>query len=121
MNLKAPAQGESSQDRALEAWAAEEGQVEHEDRQEAVRRTRAWRETAPDEPPWLDLSSLSLTTLSAAFPAGLQRLNVDGNYLTSSSDMLPSSLQILHARNNWLGSTPTNLPAGLHSASAATG
>ncbi|MCP1835390.1 hypothetical protein J2R76_003727 [Bradyrhizobium sp. USDA 4532] len=112
-NLEAPAPGESSQDQILEAWAAEAGQGDHENRQEAVRRTKAWQETAPHEPPWLDLSLLSLTTLSAALPAGLQHLNIDGNQLTSVPDILPSGLQTLHARNNWLANLPTNLPASV--------
>ncbi|MFH0303482.1 hypothetical protein AAFX91_41565 [Bradyrhizobium sp. 31Argb] len=112
-NLETPAPGESSQDQILEAWAAEAGQGDHENRPEAVRRTKAWQETAPHEPPWLDLSLLSLTTLSAALPAGLQHLNIDGNQLTSVPDILPSGLQTLHARNNWLANLPTNLPASI--------
>lgn len=111
--FEAPAPGESSQDQILEAWAAEAVQGDHENRQEAVRRTKAWQEAAPHEPPWPDLSLLSLTTLPAALPAGLQHLNIDGNQLTSVPDILPSGLQTLHARNNWLANLPTNLPASV--------
>jgi len=47
-------------------------------RQEAVSRTRAWREAGDiDEP--LDLSSLSLTALSVPLVTGLRRLNVNNN------------------------------------------
>ncbi|WP_213290868.1 NEL-type E3 ubiquitin ligase domain-containing protein [Bradyrhizobium sp. sGM-13] len=100
----------SSQDQVLVGRAAEEGQGEDEDRQEAVSRTRAWREAGDvDEP--LDLSSLSLTALSAPLPPELRRLNVDNNQLTNLPD-LPADLQRLYASNNRLTSLP-DLPAGL--------
>ncbi|MDE5458499.1 MULTISPECIES: NEL-type E3 ubiquitin ligase domain-containing protein [Bradyrhizobium] len=100
----------SSQDQVLVGRAAEEGQGEDEDRQEAVSRTRAWRDAGDvDEP--LDLSSLSLTALSAPLPPELRRLNVDNNQLTSLPD-LPADLQRLYASNNRLTSLP-DLPAGL--------
>ncbi|WP_028351275.1 NEL-type E3 ubiquitin ligase domain-containing protein [Bradyrhizobium murdochi] len=100
----------SSQDQVLTGRAAEEGQGEDENRQEAVSRTRAWREAGDvDEP--LDLSSLSLTALSAPLPPELRRLNVDNNQLTSLPD-LPADLQRLRASNNRLTSLP-DLPAGL--------
>nr|WP_233287355.1 NEL-type E3 ubiquitin ligase domain-containing protein [Bradyrhizobium oropedii] len=51
--------------------------------------------------------------MSAALPAGLQHLNIEGNQLTRVPDILPSGLQSLHVRNNWLANLPTNLPAGL--------
>ncbi|MFK3968876.1 hypothetical protein ACI2KT_35630 [Ensifer adhaerens] len=47
--------------RALEAWAAEEGQGEHENRAAATTRVRAWIEA--DDDLQLDLSSLDLTRL----------------------------------------------------------
>ncbi|MCA1457339.1 E3 ubiquitin--protein ligase [Bradyrhizobium sp. BRP22] len=100
----------SSQDQLLAGWAAAEGQGEHEDRQEAVRRTTAWREAGDlDEP--LDLSSLSLTALSAPLLPELRRLNVNNNQLTSLPE-LPADLQRLSASNNRLTSLP-ELPAGL--------
>ncbi|NOJ43916.1 NEL-type E3 ubiquitin ligase domain-containing protein [Bradyrhizobium australiense] len=100
----------SSQDQVLTGRAAEEGQGEDENREEALSRTRAWREAGDvDEP--LDLSSLSLTALSAPLPPELRRLNVDNNQLTSLPD-LPADLQRLYANNNRLTSLP-DLPAGL--------
>ncbi|WP_271553509.1 hypothetical protein [Bradyrhizobium sp. CCBAU 45394] len=56
---------------------------------------------------------LSLATLSAALPARLQHLIIDGNQLTGVPYILPSGLQTLHARNNWLANLPTNLPASV--------
>ncbi|WP_246174169.1 hypothetical protein [Bradyrhizobium paxllaeri] len=100
----------SSQDQVLTGRAAEEGQGEDENRQEAVSRTRAWREAGDVDQP-LDLSSLSLTALSAPLPPELRRLNVDNNQLTSLPD-LPADLQRLRASNNRLTSLP-DLPAGL--------
>ncbi|UVO30200.1 NEL-type E3 ubiquitin ligase domain-containing protein [Bradyrhizobium arachidis] len=113
-NPQAPAGREMSLDGLLEGWAGEEGQGEHEDRQEAVRRTRALCEAVVnvDLPPSLDLSSLSLTTLSAALPAGLRRLNIDNNQLVSLPDTLPATLQSLDAGGNQLSTLPS-LPAGL--------
>ncbi|WP_342723965.1 NEL-type E3 ubiquitin ligase domain-containing protein [Bradyrhizobium sp. B097] len=114
-NAAGPAARERSLDQLLEGWAAEEGQGEHEDRQEAVRRTRALRDAAAnvDVPPWLELSSLSLTSLSAAFPAGLLRLTVDDNQLTSLPAPLPADLRRLSAISNRLTSLPAALPIGL--------
>jgi len=101
----------ASQEEALTDWAAEVGQGQHEDRQQAVTRTRAWRDTGDLNEP-LDLSSLSLTALSAPILAGLRRLNVDDNQLDSLPETLPASLQRLYASNNRLTSLP-ELPPGL--------
>ncbi|MBB4397087.1 NEL-type E3 ubiquitin ligase domain-containing protein [Bradyrhizobium sp. ERR14] len=103
------AEAAASQDEMLTEWSAENGQGEHEDRQQAV--TRAWR-GADDLNEPLDLSSLSLTALSASIPAGLRRLNVDDNQLNSLPETLPASLQRLYASNNRLTSLP-ELPPGL--------
>ncbi|ANW02897.1 NEL-type E3 ubiquitin ligase domain-containing protein [Bradyrhizobium icense] len=100
----------SSQDQVLVGPAAEGGQGEDADRQEAVSRTRAWREAGDVNEP-LDLSSLSLTALSAPLPPELRRLNVDNNQLTSLPE-LPADLERLYASNNRLTSLP-DLPAGL--------
>ncbi|PVE22507.1 E3 ubiquitin--protein ligase [Microvirga sp. KLBC 81] len=100
----------SSQDHVLAGWAAEEAQGEDENRQEAVLRTSAWRQAADlDEP--LDLSSRSLTVLSAALPPELRRLNVNSNQLSGLPN-LPADLQRLYASDNRLTSLP-DLPAGL--------
>ncbi|NYG45198.1 Leucine-rich repeat (LRR) protein [Bradyrhizobium sp. IAR9] len=103
------AEAAASQDEMLTDWAAENGQGQHEDRQQAV--TRAWRGAGDLNEP-LDLSSLSLTALSASIPAGLRRLNVDDNQLNSLPETLPASLQRLYASNNRLTSLP-ELPPGL--------
>ncbi|PDT81317.1 NEL-type E3 ubiquitin ligase domain-containing protein [Sinorhizobium sp. BJ1] len=80
-------------------------------RQEAVSRTRAWREAGDiDEP--LDLSSLSLTALSVPLVTGLRRLNVNNNQLTDLPDTLPRTLLELEASGNQLTRLP-DLPAGL--------
>ncbi|WP_246787958.1 NEL-type E3 ubiquitin ligase domain-containing protein [Bradyrhizobium sp. CCBAU 53421] len=102
-------------DQLLEGWAAEEGQGEHEDRQEAVGRTRALRDAAANEDvaQWLELSSLSLTSLSAALPPRLQRLTVNDNQLTSLPAALPAELLRLSAISNRLTGLPTALPIGL--------
>ncbi|RZN12699.1 E3 ubiquitin--protein ligase [Bradyrhizobium genosp. SA-3] len=105
------AEAAASQDEVLADWAAEDGQGQHEDRQQAVSRTRAWRGTGDLNEP-LDLSSLSLTALSASILAGLRRLNVDDNQLDSLPETLPASLQRLYASNNRLTSLP-ELPPGL--------
>ncbi|MBB4263653.1 NEL-type E3 ubiquitin ligase domain-containing protein [Bradyrhizobium sp. CIR3A] len=105
----------SSQDQVLAAWAAEEGQAQDERPQEDVSRTRAWQEAANVNQP-LDLSSLSLTALSAPLPPELRRLNVERNQLTSLPE-LPADLQRLNASNNRLTSLP-DLPAGLRRLSA---
>ncbi|OPY95976.1 E3 ubiquitin--protein ligase [Bradyrhizobium sacchari] len=95
----------------LADWAAEDGQGQHEDRQQAVSRTRAWRGTGElDEP--LGLSSLSLTALSAPILAGVRRLNVENNQLASLPERLPATLQDLDASRNRLTHLPP-LPAGL--------
>jgi len=91
--------------------AAEEGQGENTNGPEATRRTRAWEE-AGDIDEALDLSSLSLTTLAAALPAGLRRLNLDDNQLTTLPHPLPAGLQRLYASGNRLSSLP-DLPAAL--------
>ncbi|SCB31456.1 C-terminal novel E3 ligase, LRR-interacting [Bradyrhizobium shewense] len=103
------AEAAASQEEMLTDWAAENGQGQHEDRQQAV--TRAWRGAGDLNEP-LDLSSLSLTALSASIPAGLRRLNVDDNQLDSLPETLPASLQRLYASNNRLTSLP-ELPPGL--------
>nr|WP_265440833.1 hypothetical protein [Bradyrhizobium sp. SEMIA] len=105
------AEAAASQDEVLADWAAEDGQRQHEDRQQAVSRTRAWRGTGDLNEP-LDLSSLSLTALSASILAGLRRLNVDNNQLTSLPEPLPATLQELDASGNRLTHLP-ELPAGL--------
>ncbi|SDG85259.1 type III secretion system effector, E3 ubiquitin ligase YopM/NopM family [Bradyrhizobium sp. Rc2d] len=105
------AEAAASPDEVLADWAAEDGQGQHEDRQQAVSRTRAWRGTGDLNEP-LDLSSLSLTALSASILAGLRRLNVDDNQLDSLPETLPASLQRLYASNNRLTSLP-ELPPGL--------
>ncbi len=105
------AEAAASQDEVLADWAAEDGQGQHEDRQQAVSRTRAWRGTGDLNEP-LDLSSLSLTALSASILAGLRRLNVDNNQLTSLPEPLPATLQELDASGNRLTHLP-ELPAGL--------
>ncbi|MCA1370285.1 E3 ubiquitin--protein ligase [Bradyrhizobium sp. BRP14] len=80
-------------------------------RQEAVSRTRAWRDAGDiDEP--LDLSSLSLTALSVPLVTGLRRLNVNNNQLTDLPDTLPRTLLELEASGNRLTRLP-DLPAGL--------
>nr|WP_146991677.1 NEL-type E3 ubiquitin ligase domain-containing protein [Bradyrhizobium macuxiense] len=111
-NREARAARETSQDQVLEGWAAEEGQGEQDNLQEAVRRTRTWLDAAAAHAP-LDLSLLSLTALPAAFPAALQRLSVWGNQLTSLPNPLPSDLLVLAASDNRLTSLPDPLPAGL--------
>ncbi|MGY3033728.1 hypothetical protein ACVIIV_002898 [Bradyrhizobium sp. USDA 4354] len=105
------AEAAASQDEVLADWAAENGQGQHENRLQAVSRTRAWRGTGDLNEP-LDLSSLSLTALSASILAGLRRLNVDDNQLDSLPETLPASLQRLYASNNRLTSLP-ELPPGL--------
>ncbi|MCA1384241.1 E3 ubiquitin--protein ligase [Bradyrhizobium sp. NBAIM03] len=99
------------QEEVLTDWAAEDGQGQNEDRQQAVSRTRAWRR-AGDINELLDLSSLSLTALSAPILAGVRRLNVDDNQLNSLPERLPATLQELDARGNRLTQLP-GLPAGL--------
>ncbi|KLK92184.1 hypothetical protein AA309_15980, partial [Microvirga vignae] len=100
-NLDAPALREASLDQILHAWAAEEGQGEDENRQEVVRRIRAWV-AAGDVGAWLDLSFLSLTCLPAALPAGLLWLDTGCNRLTSLPATLPAGLQRLNAGGNEL-------------------
>ncbi|MDA9443269.1 E3 ubiquitin--protein ligase [Bradyrhizobium sp. CCBAU 51745] len=99
------------QEEVLADWAAEDGQGQREDRQQAVSRTRAWRGTGDLEEP-LGLSSLFLTALSAPILAGVRSLNVDNNWLASLPEHLPATLQELDARGNRLTHLP-RLPAGL--------
>ncbi|MCP3471458.1 E3 ubiquitin--protein ligase [Bradyrhizobium sp. CCGUVB1N3] len=111
-NREARASRETAQDQVLEGWAADDGQGEQENRQEAVRRTRAWLDAAAAHAP-LDLSFLSLTALPAAFPAGLLRLEVQDNQLTSLPNVLPTGLHVLYAMRNQLNNLPAAFPAGL--------
>ncbi|WP_431016658.1 NEL-type E3 ubiquitin ligase domain-containing protein [Bradyrhizobium pachyrhizi] len=101
----------SRQHETLAGWAAEYGQGQHENRQQAVSRTMDWRQTG-DVNEALDLSSLSLTALSGPILAGLRRLNVDDNQLNSLPADLPAGLRWLYASNNRLTNLP-ELPAGL--------
>ncbi|WP_092084189.1 NEL-type E3 ubiquitin ligase domain-containing protein [Bradyrhizobium brasilense] len=101
----------SRQHETLADWAAEDGQGQHENRQQAVSRTMDWRQTG-DLNEALDLSSLSLTSLSGPILAGLRRLNVDDNQLNSLPADLPAGLRRLYASNNHLTNLP-ELPAGL--------
>ncbi|WP_312891238.1 NEL-type E3 ubiquitin ligase domain-containing protein [Mesorhizobium silamurunense] len=110
-NLDTAAVPEASLDQILDAWAAEAGQGDNEQRQEAVTRTRAWVE-AGDVDALLDLSPLFLTSLPA-LPAELQVLNVNNNDLTSLPASLPAGLRRLDANHNQLTSLPEQLPAGL--------
>ncbi|WFU40168.1 NEL-type E3 ubiquitin ligase domain-containing protein [Bradyrhizobium sp. CB82] len=98
----------------MDTWAGEEWQTEGEDRQEAVRRIRAWAE-ASDVYAGLELQYLGLTTLPAALPPGLQSLNVSDNELVHLPDTLPSGLRTLGASNNQLTGLPDNLPTRLQS------
>ncbi|WFU31581.1 NEL-type E3 ubiquitin ligase domain-containing protein [Bradyrhizobium brasilense] len=109
--LASAGEASSSQLEVLTNWAAEVGQGQHEDRQEAVSRTRAWQDTGHVNEA-LDLSSLSLTALPAPSLAGLRRLNVDDNQLNNLPGDLPASLQRLYASNNQLTGLP-ELPNGL--------
>ncbi|VIO68609.1 putative E3 ubiquitin-protein ligase ipaH4.5 [Bradyrhizobium ivorense] len=109
--LASAGQASSSQLEVLTSRAAEDGQGQHEDRQEAVTRARAWQDTG-DVNEALDLSSLSLTGLPTPTLAGLRRLNVDDNQLNSLPGDLPASLQRLYASNNQLTGLP-ELPNGL--------
>ncbi|MGX1420669.1 NEL-type E3 ubiquitin ligase domain-containing protein [Bradyrhizobium elkanii] len=109
--LASAGEASSSQLEVLSTWAAEGGQGQHEDRREAVSRTRAWQDRG-DVNEALDLSSLSLTGLPASTLAGLRRLNVDDNQLNSLPGNLPVSLQWLSASNNRLTGLP-ELPNGL--------
>ncbi|PDT44309.1 E3 ubiquitin--protein ligase [Sinorhizobium fredii] len=100
----------SSQGQIVAAPTAEERPWEGRP-QEAVSRTRAWREAGDvDEP--LDLSFLSLTPLSIPLVSGLRRLNVNNNQLADLPDTLPGTLLELEASENRLTRLP-DLPAGL--------
>ncbi|MCC8958568.1 hypothetical protein H8B02_35650 [Bradyrhizobium sp. Pear77] len=79
-----------SQDRALEDWAAEEGQGDDENRQTAVNQTSAWLEDGNFNEA-LDLSSLSLSALPAARPPELRALDVMDNQLTGLPELPPGS------------------------------
>ncbi|APG87038.1 E3 ubiquitin-protein ligase (plasmid) [Sinorhizobium americanum CCGM7] len=102
----------TSLDYNLDAWAAQKGQGENEDRHEAVKRISAWV-VAGDLSAVLDLSFLRLSTLPAELPAGLHRLNVDCNHLAHLPGELPAELQALNARYNRLSSLPGTLPREL--------
>ncbi len=102
----------SSQGQVVAAPTAEERPGER-GRQEAVSRTRAWREAGDVNEP-LDLSSLSLAALSVPLLPGLRRLNVNNNQLTDLPDILPTTLRELDASGNRLTRLP-DLPAGLQS------
>ncbi|KRQ06509.1 hypothetical protein AOQ71_26045 [Bradyrhizobium manausense] len=106
--------GESPLDQILDTWASEEGQTEDEDRQEAVRRIKAWAETG-DVYAGLELQDLGLRTLPAALPSGLQSLNVSDNELVRLPDTLPSELRTLAISSNRLTRLPDALPTGLQS------
>ncbi|WP_258768845.1 NEL-type E3 ubiquitin ligase domain-containing protein [Bradyrhizobium arachidis] len=106
--------GESPLDQILDTWASEEGQTEDEDRQEAVRRIKAWAETG-DVYAGLELQDLGLRTLPAALPPGLQSLNVSDNELVRLPDTLPSELRTLAISSNRLTRLPDTLPTGLQS------
>ncbi|MDA9440763.1 hypothetical protein XH98_16975, partial [Bradyrhizobium sp. CCBAU 51745] len=113
-DLEDPVLRQSRLDHILDTWAGEEGQTQDEDRQEAVRRIRAWAE-AGDVYAGLELHDLGLTTLPAALPPGLQSLNVSDNELVRLPDTLPSGLRTLGASNNRLTGLPDTLPTGLQS------
>ncbi|WP_245315304.1 hypothetical protein [Bradyrhizobium yuanmingense] len=98
-----------SQDHVLEAWAAEEGQGEDENRQTAVNRMRAWLEDGNEA---LDLSSLSLTALPATLPPELEALGVRDNQF-ARLPVLPAPLRALNAAENQLTSLPADLPSRL--------
>ncbi|WP_445219711.1 NEL-type E3 ubiquitin ligase domain-containing protein [Bradyrhizobium sp. Pa8] len=104
----------SQLDQILNSWAGEEEQIEGEDRQEAVRRIKAWGE-AGDVYARLELQYLRLTTLPAAFPPDLRSLNVSDNELMHLPDALPDELRTLEVGNNRLTSLPDTLPAALQS------
>ena len=84
----------ASPEEVLANWAAEDGQGQHGDRQQAVSRTSAWRGTGDLNQP-LDLSSRSLTALPAPILAEVRRLNVDHNQLDSLPETLSTGLQRL--------------------------
>ncbi|TWB92986.1 type III secretion system effector E3 ubiquitin ligase (YopM/NopM family) [Bradyrhizobium macuxiense] len=108
---------EPSLDEILDAWAGVDGQDEAENRQEAARRTRAWRAAGDADGP-LNLSRLSLTALPTALPEELQDLNVGNNRLTSLPAALPDVLQRLRCNVNQIVGAPSCLPAPLRSLSA---
>ncbi|QOG24009.1 hypothetical protein FOM02_42350 [Bradyrhizobium sp. SEMIA] len=109
-----PVFSESRLNQILDGWAEEEGQSQDENREEAVRRIKAWSE-AGDVYAGLELLNLSLTTLPAALPPGLQSLNVSDNELVHLPDALPSRLRALGASGNRLTRLPDTLPSGLQS------
>ncbi|WFU79200.1 NEL-type E3 ubiquitin ligase domain-containing protein [Bradyrhizobium sp. CIAT3101] len=113
-NLEDPVLREAQLEQILDSWAGEPGQTENEDRHEAARRIRAWAE-AGDVYARLELPRLGLTTLPAAFPAGLQSLDVSDNDLVHLPDTLPAGLRTLGASGNRLTSLPDILPIGLQS------
>ncbi|UWU68073.1 NEL-type E3 ubiquitin ligase domain-containing protein [Bradyrhizobium sp. NC92] len=113
-DLEDPVLSEARLDQILDAWAGEPGQTENEDRHEAIRRIRAWAE-AGYVYARLELTYLGLTTLPAAFPPGLQSLDVSNNELVHLPDALPADLRWLGASDNRLTSLPETFPAGLQS------
>lgn len=120
---RAGAAAEPSSDQLLEGWAAEAGQGEHEDRQEAVRRMRALQEATANAgvPQSLEISVLSLTSLPAVLPTGLylRGLHVGFNRLDSLPDNLPATLRELNANGNRLTSLPNSLPPTLRELDAS--
>ncbi|WP_245324084.1 NEL-type E3 ubiquitin ligase domain-containing protein [Bradyrhizobium stylosanthis] len=113
-NLEVPVLREARLEQILDSWAGEPGQAENENRHEAARRIRAWVE-AGDVYARLELPRLGLTTLPAAFPPGLQSLDVSDNDLVHLPDTLPAGLRALGASDNRLTSLPDMLPIGLQS------
>ncbi|WP_312891240.1 YopT-type cysteine protease domain-containing protein [Mesorhizobium silamurunense] len=125
-NLHAPASHEASLDQILDAWAAEAGQGDNEQRQEAVTRTRAWVE-AGDVDALLDLSPAFLTSLPA-LPAGLPTLDVSNNRLELhprdsfgqqrlSSGELPEKMGLCASKPHTADATSSH---SSHSSSAST-
>lgn len=111
-NVEGPVLQQSQLDEILNSWAGEEDQTEDEDRQEAVRRIKAWGE-AGDVYARLELPYLCLTTLPPAFPPDLRTLDVSENELMHLPDNLPAELRTLDARGNRMTSLPETLPAAL--------
>lgn len=111
-NVEGPVLQQSQLDEILNSWAGEEEQTEDEDRQEAVRRIKAWGE-AGDVYARLELPYLCLTTLPPAFPPDLRTLDVSENELMHLPDNLPAELRTLDARGNRMTSLPETLPAAL--------
>lgn len=111
-NAEGPVLKQSQLDEILNNWAGEEEQTEDEDRQEAVRRIKAWGE-AGDLYARLELTYLCLTTLPPTFPPDLRTLDVSENELMHLPDNLPAELRTLDVRGNRMTSLPDTLPAAL--------